>query len=154
VRVLVIEDDRAARNALIKLLEKEGHGVCWARSDTGIAQMRREKPDLVVLDIALAEMGGWKLVWQRLNDPELRTISTIILSGTTDDDLRSHALASVLTGGSLVLNGPYRPERLMSAIERLQSKVSEIGTTASSQSERTTSAPGETTRASAPLPEE
>ena len=107
---------------------------------TGIAQMRREKPDLVLLDITLAEMGGWKLVSQRLNDPELRKISTIILSGI-DDDLRSHALASLLTGASLVLNEPYRPENLIRAIEQLQDQVSDFGAAASYSSGRTISAP-------------
>lgn len=134
MRVLVIEDERAARIGLVKLLEKEGHSVSWARSDTGIAQMRREKPDLVLLDIALAEMGGWKLVWQRLNDPELRKISTIVLTGT-DDDLRSHAIASVLSGASLVLNEPYRPEKLIRAIEQVQHELSAGAAAASSGSD-------------------
>ena len=123
MHILVIEDERAARNALINLLKKEGHTVCWAaRWDTGTAQMRREKPDLVLLDMMIPETGGWKVAKECLNDSELREISMIILTGTIDDDVRSQGLANVFAGGSVIVNKPYRAEKLIRAIEHLQGR--------------------------------
>jgi CheY-like chemotaxis protein len=123
VHILVVEDEEAVRKDLIKLLRKEGHTVCWAACwDTGIAQMRREKPDVVLLDMTLPEMGGWRIALERFNDPELGKIPMIILSGTIDEDVRSQGFANVFAGGSVVVNEPYRPEKLIGAIEHLQGR--------------------------------
>jgi DNA-binding response OmpR family regulator len=127
VHILVIEDERTARNALIELLKKEGHTVCWAaRWDTGIAQMRREKPNLVLLDMMIAETGGWKIVRERFDDPALRNISMIILSGTSEDDIRSRGLAGIFAGGSVIMNKPYRAENLVGAIDHIQATNSAV----------------------------
>jgi CheY-like chemotaxis protein len=121
VRILVIESEEPVRDSLVKLLRKEGHTVCWAaRWDMGIVQMRREKPDLVLLDMLLPETGGWQIAYQRIKDPELRKISMIVLSGTTDADIRSQGLASVFSNDSCILNMPYDTKKLLLAIAHIQ----------------------------------
>jgi CheY-like chemotaxis protein len=58
-RVLVIEADRAVRDALVAVLEQQGHVALGAPDgDTGLAIVRREALDAVVTDWALPTLSG------------------------------------------------------------------------------------------------
>jgi CheY-like chemotaxis protein len=70
----------------------------------------------------IPETGGWKVAKECLNDPELHELSMIILSGTIDEDVRSQGLANVFAGGAVIVNKPYRAEKLISAVEHLQGR--------------------------------
>lgn len=58
-RILVIEDERPARQALSILLSDEGFEVFEAdRGKTGLVLARQEEPDLIFLDIRLPDVNG------------------------------------------------------------------------------------------------
>jgi CheY-like chemotaxis protein len=119
--ILVIEDDVAVRNALLKLLEKEGHTTCWAANgEGGLRMMRSEKPDLVLLDMIMPGMTGWEVARERLNDPELRKIPVIILSGLGTEEIHQQGQVSVLTGIALIMGKPFDAEDLLNAIDHLE----------------------------------
>jgi len=57
--ILIIEDERDIARALGEHLELEGHRVRYAESgDEGVLAVRREPPDLVMLDLMLPDMSG------------------------------------------------------------------------------------------------
>lgn len=59
VRVLVIEDQTAVREALVALLEQHGHvALGVADADAGLAVVQREVPDVVITDLALPATSG------------------------------------------------------------------------------------------------
>ncbi|WP_367324713.1 response regulator [Streptomyces sp. HUAS ZL42] len=58
-RVLLIEDDRAVRDAVALALRRQGHDVSAAvTGEDGMAQLRSFRPDVVVLDLMLPGMTG------------------------------------------------------------------------------------------------
>jgi two-component system alkaline phosphatase synthesis response regulator PhoP len=64
-RVLVIEDERPALQALYLLLTDENYDVLQAEcGQTGLTLARQEKPDLILLDIRLPDLNGLRVLEQ------------------------------------------------------------------------------------------
>ncbi|MFC3576596.1 response regulator transcription factor [Streptomyces yaanensis] len=58
-RVLLIEDDRAVRDAVVLALHHQGHEVAAAETgEDGLGRLRSFRPDVVVLDLMLPGMPG------------------------------------------------------------------------------------------------
>jgi two-component system, NtrC family, nitrogen regulation response regulator NtrX len=69
-KVLVIDDEQGIRNLLDTLLNRKGYAVVLADSGRkGLELIRRERPDVVVLDLKMPEMDGVTVLQQirRLN---------------------------------------------------------------------------------------
>jgi CheY-like chemotaxis protein len=79
--ILMIEDDEEmiALGALI--LEREGFTVLSANAGPqGLALLRQESVDLVLLDIMMDEMDGWQVLDEIKQDPQLAHIPVIMLT--------------------------------------------------------------------------
>jgi signal transduction histidine kinase len=81
-RVLLVDDDVAFRYVARRLLERCGAEVFEATDGTsGLAAMRREEPDLVLLDLHLPDMSGESILDLRATEPDLRVIPVAVVSG-------------------------------------------------------------------------
>ena len=74
--ILVADDTRAIRNALVILLEEEGHTVrLAANGEEALAECKRKRPDLLLLDIMMPKKNGYQVLKQiRRDDPTLPVI--------------------------------------------------------------------------------
>lgn len=80
-RILLIEDSPTDTRVFTSLLEKNGHEVIAAGSaEDGIASAKREKPDLVLMDVILPGMNGFQATRALTRDPETSGIPIIIVS--------------------------------------------------------------------------
>jgi len=62
-RILVVEDDGAIRRAIAAQLRGEGYDVTEAEDGKdALAQVKREKPDLILTDLAMPVMDGFSLI--------------------------------------------------------------------------------------------
>jgi DNA-binding response OmpR family regulator len=83
--VLVVDDDNSIRELLRQELEAEGYGVREAKDGReALAQVKREKPDLIVLDVMMPELSGFDVAAVLRNDPETLNIPIVILSVMQD----------------------------------------------------------------------
>jgi len=64
LRILVVEDDLAARSALRELLQRRGCEVAEAASTAEALMHLEPRPDCVVLDLMLPDRGGELLLWK------------------------------------------------------------------------------------------
>src|SRR5574337_2158137 len=81
--VLVVEDDRAIRTALIRSLGERGHAVASAGDAmSGLREAVEQRPDIVLLDLGLPDLDGTELLRM------LRAVSDVPVIVTTarDDD--------------------------------------------------------------------
>ena len=86
-KLLLVEDSFANRDMLTRRLQRRGFAVCSAADgSTGVAMSVSEKPDLILMDVALGEMDGWQAT--RLIKADARTSSIPIIA------LTAHALAT------------------------------------------------------------
>jgi DNA-binding response OmpR family regulator len=80
-RVLIVEDEPHIVLSLEFLLQRAGYDTVSAGDgEEGLAQVRRLRPDVVVLDIMLPTRNGYEVCQEMKADPELRTIPIVMLS--------------------------------------------------------------------------
>jgi CheY-like chemotaxis protein len=87
LRLLVVEDDRALREALVELLEGAGFHVRAAIDGREAldALGRPERPEVVILDLDLPVVSGWTVRERMLSDPALARVPVIVLTATRGD---------------------------------------------------------------------
>jgi CheY-like chemotaxis protein len=87
IKILLVEDSFENRDMLTRRLQRRGFTVCSAPDgSTGVAMAVSEKPDVILMDVALGEMDGWQAT--RLIKSDVRTSNVPIIA------LTAHALAS------------------------------------------------------------
>jgi len=85
--VLVVDDDANIRELLLQELTEAGYRVLLASNGReGVAIVRRERPDLIVLDVMMPEMNGFDVAAVLKNDPQTMDIPIVILSIVQDRD--------------------------------------------------------------------
>lgn len=83
--ILVIDDDRNILEIIKLYLNKEGYTVqVGERGDTALALFRDTKPALVVLDVMLPGMDGWKVLHQLRQESDVPVIMLTAKSDTLD----------------------------------------------------------------------
>jgi signal transduction histidine kinase/CheY-like chemotaxis protein len=85
--VIVVDDDANIRELLLQELTEAGYRVLLAANGReGVAIVRRERPDLIVLDVMMPEMNGFDVAAVLKNDPQTMDIPIVILSIVQDRD--------------------------------------------------------------------
>ena len=80
-KILCIEDDPDMIDYIKLILGKAGYDVIGAEGGAqGLEAMRREKPDLILLDLMMPEMDGAEVLLHKKEDPALRDIPVIALT--------------------------------------------------------------------------
>ncbi|MGB7933745.1 MAG: response regulator [Gammaproteobacteria bacterium] len=113
-RIFIVDDDPALRDALRQLLETAGLQVKdYASGDTFLAACEHERPDCVLLDMAMPGMSGHD-VQASLNERDLR-FPVIFLTGHGDIPM---AVNAVQAGATDFLEKPVQRDVLLKRIRR------------------------------------
>ncbi|HZY44504.1 MAG TPA: response regulator [Anaerolineae bacterium] len=113
IRILIVDDDRATSTLLRTLFEIEGYeGVVCPRPDEVLQTAERERPDLILMDVHLAEVDSIGILKTIRTWPALKETPVIMMSGLDVEDkcLKAGATAFVLK--------PFRPAELLAEIKR------------------------------------
>jgi CheY-like chemotaxis protein len=89
--VLIIEDDANIRKFAAVNLQARGYDVTAVdNAEDGLEHLRRQPPDILLLDLKLPGMSGLDLLKLISSQPETEQISVIIMSASESaiDDLR------------------------------------------------------------------
>jgi len=109
--IMVIDDDAHIRSALSDLLKDEGYGVLTVadggRALTHLAQ--EELPDLILLDLMMPVVDGWKFRAEQMMNPRLASIPVIIITAVTSVDHKPDL-------GVEVVQKPFDTQALLSLI--------------------------------------
>ena len=112
-KLLLVEDDATLIRMVQDFLTSDGFQVCSVTGQTAAqAAMDREKPDLALVDISLAEGNGFGV----FADAKSREIPVIFLTASSDE-------FSVVTGLDMgaddYISKPFRPRELVSRIRNV-----------------------------------
>src|ERR687886_884114 len=90
-KVLIIEDDDVIAEGMSRHLASAGFDPLWVnKGESGLARLRYEQPDVVVLDLMLPGVDGWKLIETARAEGIGTPIVVVSARGTEHD--RVHAL--------------------------------------------------------------
>ncbi|MDN3921742.1 response regulator [Roseateles violae] len=117
LRILVIEDTPANLSLVGAILESAGHLMLGAvDAASGIALARREKPDLILMDIQLPGQDGLAATRELKGDALTRSIPVVALTAQSMKGDRERALEA---GCAAYLAKPFNYRELLSTITRL-----------------------------------
>ena len=122
-RVLVIDDEEAIRTWLTALLVSLGCEIAGEAEDgrEGVELFKKERPDLVLLDVQMPEVSGsLALEYILAEDPDARII---MLSSVTDGSV-IHDL--MMTGAHYYLAKDNPPDQVRAALEEQIEKVKQL----------------------------
>ncbi|MDD2728704.1 response regulator [Malikia sp.] len=115
-KILTIDDQGDIRRLIRMALEFDGrHEVVEAMdADEGLLVARREKPNLILLDLNMPRVNGIEMCQRLSRDPQLSEIPVILLTGSNDPELRRQGQAA---GARVFLTKPFNPMQLLDLID-------------------------------------
>jgi excisionase family DNA binding protein len=122
-RILVVDDDPAVVRLIVRLLEKNGRYETATAADgfeAGI-QIARFKPDLVILDLMMPHLDGFKVCSSIRSAPETSELAVLVVTGYHDDENLDRAREA---GADYCMTKPLSMEALSKRVhELLESRV-------------------------------
>jgi DNA-binding response OmpR family regulator len=120
-RILIVEDDRDIADLVRLYLERSGHVTELALSgDDVVARVRRDRPDLVILDIMLPGVDGLTICRALRASEATADIPIIILSARVGESDRVHGLE---LGADDYVTKPFSPKELVARVAALERRT-------------------------------
>jgi type II secretory ATPase GspE/PulE/Tfp pilus assembly ATPase PilB-like protein/ActR/RegA family two-component response regulator len=111
-RILVADDDRMIRLIMKMLLEKEGYKVLEAENGAvAMETARRERPDLMFVDLQMPDMDGYQVLEMVRADESLASTPVLVLTSETSSAVETKVLE---LGADDYVIKPFEPEVLLS----------------------------------------
>ena len=109
-KILIIDDDPIVVKYLNNIFSDNGYETCSAGSGVeGTEVVRKEKPDLITLDLQMPGEWGPRFYRKLSQDKELKDIPVIVISGIDGDHAVKDAVAFV--------KKPFDPEKLIGIVK-------------------------------------
>ena len=116
-RILLIEDSPTESAVMSQLLERNGHEVITSGSaEDGIETCRRERPDLVLMDVVLPGMNGFQATRALSRDADTKAIPVLIVCTKGMDTDKAWGLRQ---GAKDYIVKPPREDQLIARINEL-----------------------------------
>ena len=114
-RILVVEDQEDNRQILRDLLGSASYEVIEAEDgQAALAMVKRQRPDLILMDIQLPLMDGYEATRRFKADPDLQSIPIIVVTSyaLSGDEEKARA-----TGCDGYVTKPFSPRQLLAKIK-------------------------------------
>ena len=110
-KVLVVEDEEGIRLFLTTRLQRAGYQVVEAQNGLeGLQRFYSDRPDIIILDIAMPEMDGWQVL-QRVR--EVSTVPILMLTAATQEREKIRGLEE---GADDYITKPFSGEELLARV--------------------------------------
>jgi twitching motility two-component system response regulator PilH len=115
--ILIIDDSPTDVRVFTTLLEKNGHRVSSAPSaEDGIALAKRERPDLVIMDVIMPGMNGFQATRTLSRDADTSSIPILIV---TTRSMETDRVWGLRQGAKDFLTKPVAERELLERIQKL-----------------------------------
>jgi DNA-binding response OmpR family regulator len=120
-KVLVIDDEAPIRLLCRVNLEAEGMEVLEAADGpSGLEKARTERPDVILLDVMMPGLDGWRVAEQLLEDPDTTGIPIVVLTARAEFRDRARGLD---IGGVDYITKPFNPLELAPLVRDLLQRI-------------------------------
>jgi phosphate regulon transcriptional regulator PhoB len=116
-RILIVEDDRDIVELVRYNLEQEGFQVsAVGDGSSGLAQIRKSPPDLLILDLMLPKFSGLEVCKAVRREPALNRLPILMLTARGEE---SDRVVGLELGADDYVTKPFSPRELMARIKAL-----------------------------------
>ena len=120
-RLLVVDDEPNLLRAVAACLKAEGHEVGTARSGhEALMQLAESVPDLIISDIRMPGMDGYKLARQLRGSPRTALVPIVFL---TAKDETADRIEGFRAGVDVYLTKPFEPDELIAVVNGILIRV-------------------------------
>jgi DNA-binding response OmpR family regulator len=119
-RLVCIEDEPEMIDLVRLILSRKGFNVIGANGGVeGLEVVRRERPDLILLDLMMPDMDGWEVYQQIKADEDLREIPVVVVTAKAQsiDKVLGLHIAKV----DDYITKPFGPTDLLESVEKILS---------------------------------
>jgi DNA-binding response OmpR family regulator len=118
--IMVVDDEKRLVSLVESYLSQEGYRVVSAHNGKdALGVARREKPDLIVLDVMMPEMDGYEFMRKHRTDSNT---PIILLTARVDDEEKVIGLE---VGADDYMTKPFRPRELVARVRAVLRRVGE-----------------------------
>lgn len=116
-KILIVEDEKEILDLVKMYLEKEGYRTFTALTGLdGLKQVKTEHPDLIVLDLMLAEMDGLEVCKRIRTDPHTAMTPIIMLTAKAEE---SDTIVGLEVGADDYVTKPFSPKALVARVKAM-----------------------------------
>jgi len=120
-KILIVEDEKDILQLVKLYLEKEGYRTCTALTGLdALQQVKAEHPDLIILDLMLAEMDGLEVCKRIRADRQTAMIPIIMLTAKAEE---SDTIIGLELGADDYITKPFSPKALVARVKALFRRV-------------------------------
>jgi DNA-binding response OmpR family regulator len=120
-RIAVVDDEEAIRETLIETLEQNGFETLgYENGRTGLDGVRRDPPDLVLLDVNMPGLDGIEVCRRLRSDPATAGLPIVMLTGLSSE---ADQLLGYDVGADDYVNKPWSPRTLVARIRAVLRRV-------------------------------
>lgn len=113
--ILVVEDDENIQQLVGYNLAKAGFHVVYAdNGEQALSLIKREKPELIVLDLMLPGINGFEICKLVRKDPKTKNLPIVMLTAKSEED---DMTAGLDLGADDYITKPFSPKILISRIK-------------------------------------
>ena len=116
-KILVVDDEKALVSLVTLHMQMAGYEVFFANDGwSAIDICKRDKPDLVILDLMLPKLNGWEVCRRIREDDSIKDIAVLMLSARSevDDKVRGFNV-----GADDYVTKPFSPKELVARVKRI-----------------------------------
>src|ERR1043166_4284718 len=123
-KILVIDDEEWLREMVQLALSQKGYDVIEAGNGAlGIEVARKDLPDLILCDVNMEKMDGYRTLSALRNEPPTATIPFILMTGLADNAGMRHGME---LGADDYLPKPFTIEGLYAAVDARLRKLATV----------------------------
>ncbi|MFW6087561.1 MAG: response regulator [Myxococcota bacterium] len=120
IKILVADDDLEILGLVARHLQRSEATVLQASDgDEALKMARKERPDVIVLDVMMPGMSGWEVCRAVREDDQLERVGVLMLTGIGE---RLNEMTSPLYGADEFLDKPFELGDLDRKIEDVRKK--------------------------------
>jgi len=120
-QILVVDDDKKIVRLIRSYLEQANYQVLTAYDgETALHMIRRERPDLVVLDLMLPDRDGWEITRIVRSDASLAALPIIMLTARIED---TDKIIGLEVGADDYITKPFNPREVVARVRAVLRRV-------------------------------
>jgi twitching motility two-component system response regulator PilH len=116
-RILIVDDSPSQLLGLKRIVEKLGHETLTAEDGAaGVEVAKREKPDLILMDVVMPNLNGFQATRTISKDPGTAHIPVVLV---TTKDQETDKVWGMRQGAKAYVTKPNKEEELVATLKRL-----------------------------------